>query len=207
MCLKKTKRIIDKVKECQTTFDVGDFKHPDRSSSDKKKNNNNQKKLLLGFEKVHDEKIDFDGIYVDEKGIHHYITPHCSHCGSTNVNKRDTNLTPVHLDDGKKVYVIAKRYTCKYCGKSSQVEFKDKFKKYSGLPSKLDNIIEKLNSLHWISLRDTVKIIKLTLGIDISHEYVRKAQLKTDELFWVNEDITAPDYVNYDVQWIPTDNG
>lgn len=109
--------------------------------------------------------------------------------------------------DGTKVYVTVKRYYCKSCGKKSQVEFKDEFKKYSGLPSKLENIIEKLNSLHWISLRGTVKIIKLTLGIDVSHEYVRKAQLITDELFWINKDIIAPDYVNYDVQWIPTDSG
>ena len=136
-----------------------------------------------------------------------YIIPHCSHCGSTNVTKHDTNLTPIYLGDGTKRYVKLKRYNCKSCGKGSQVEFKNEFKKNSGLPSKLDNIIEKLNSLHWISLRDSVKIIKLTLGLDISHEYVRKARLITNDLFWINTDITAPYYVNYDVQWIPTDSG
>ena len=41
----------------------------------------------------------------------------------------------------------------------------------------------------------------------VSHEYIRKAQLITNELFWRNKNIVAPDYVNYDVQWIPTDSG
>ena len=72
------------------------------------------------------------------------------------------------------------------------MEFKDEFKKYSGLPVELDKIIEKLNSLHWISLRDKNKILKITLGLSISHEYIRKAQLITDELFWRNENIAAP---------------
>ena len=53
----------------------------------------------------------------------------------------------------KKGYVAVKKYGCKSCGKGSQVEFKDEFKKNSGLPVELENMIEKLNSLHWISLR------------------------------------------------------
>ena len=146
-------------------------------------------------------------IYVDENGVYHYVVPHCSHCGSTNVSKHDTNSTPIYSKDGKKEYVTVKKYRCKTCGKGSQVEFKDEFKKNSGLPVELESMIEKLNSLHWISLRDKQKILKLTLGISVSHEYIRKAQLITNELFWKNENIVAPDYVNYDVQWIPTDSG
>ena len=207
MCLTKSEVISDKVGVVQTTFDVGDFKHPDRDSYKSKKDDSNQMKLIIGCEKVYDKKTDCDDIIVDENGVHHYIIPHCSHCGSTNVTKHDTNLTPIYLGDGTKRYVKVKRYNCKSCGKGSQVEFKKEFKKNSGLPSKLDNIIEKLNSLHWISLRDSVKIIKLILGLDISHEYVRKARLITNDLFWINTDITAPYYVNYDVQWIPTDSG
>lgn len=49
MCLKKRKVISDKVEEVQSTFDVGDFKHPDRSSSDVKKNNTAQMKLVIGY--------------------------------------------------------------------------------------------------------------------------------------------------------------
>ena len=45
------------------------------------------------------------------------------------------------MKDGTKEYVRVKRYNCKSCGKGSQVEFKDEFKKYSGLPAKLDKII------------------------------------------------------------------
>ena len=67
--------------------------------------------------------------------------------------------------------------------------------------------IEKINSLHWISLRDIVKIIKITLGISISKEYVRKAELITDKLYWCNEEYNNAKYVNYDCQWIPVDEG
>ena len=63
------------------------------------------------------------------------------------------------------------------------MEFEGEFNKYSGLPHDLTNKIEKINSLHWISLRDIVKIIKITLRISISKEYVRKAELITDKLY------------------------
>ena len=207
MCLLIRSVISEKVANVQSTFDVGDFKHPDKVESKHIKDTSNQNKLIIGCERLYDKKTSSDEIYVDEKGVYHYVVPHCSHCKSTNVTKHDTNLTPVYSKDGEKEYVEVKRYNCKSCGKGSQVEFKDEFKKHSGLPVKLDRIIEKLNSLHWISLRDKVKIVKTTLGLPISHEYVRKAQLVTDELYWRNENITAPDYVNYDVQWIPTDQG
>ena len=207
MCLLIRTVISEKVANVQSTFDVGDFKHPDKVESKRIKDNSNQNKLIIGCEKPYDKKTSSDEIYVDEKGVYHYVVPHCSHCKSTNVTKHDTNLTPVYSKDGEKEYVEVKRYNCKSCGKGSQVEFKDEFKKHSGLPVKLDGIIEKLNSLHWISLRDKVKIVKTTLGLPISHEYVRKAQLVTDELYWRNENIMAPDYVNYDVQWVPIDSG
>lgn len=199
----KSKKVVD----VQTTWDVGDFKHPNKVEFECFEDNSIQNKLIIGCEEVYDKKTDSDEIYVDEKGVYHYVVPHCSHCQSTNVTKHDTNWTPIHSKDGMKEYVEVKKYNCKSCGKGSQVEFKDEFKKYSGLPVELDKIIEKLNSLHWISLRDKNKILEITLGLSISHEYVRKAQLITDELFWRNENVVAPDYVNYDVQWIPTDSG
>ena len=83
------------------------------------------------------------------------------------MSKHDTNSTPIYSKDGKKEYVTVKKYRCKTCGKGSQVEFKDEFKKNSGLPVELESMIEKLNSLHWISLRDKQKILKLTLGISV----------------------------------------
>ena len=203
MCLKIEEPKSKKVVGIQTTFDIEKFKSLDESDSDSKDNN----KIIIGSEKKYIKKTDSEDIFVDENGVYHYVIPHCSHCGSTKVTKHDTNLTPIHLKDGTKEYVRVKRYNCKSCGKGSQVEFKDEFKKYSGLPAKLDKIIEELNSLRWISLNDKNKIIKSTLGLEISSEYIRKAQLITDELFWRNPNIIAPDYVNYDVQWIPVDSG
>lgn len=197
----------NKVKRIQTTFDVGDFKHSDKRAKVRSKDNLHQIKLIEGENPLVDKKVESDDIYVDENGVYHYVIPHCSHCKSRNVTKHDTNLTPVYSKDGKKEHVRVKKYKCKNCVKGSQVEFKGEFNKYSGLPHDLSNKIEKLNSLHWISLRDIEKIIKITLGISISKEYVRKAELITDELYWCNEEYMNAKYVNYDCQWIPVDEG
>ena len=199
--------ISKKVRDVQSRFDVEDFKKAKESENNSDEGSSESIRLIDYSGDPYDKKTTSDEIYVDENGVYHYVVPHCSHCGSTNVSKHDTNSTPIYSKDGKKEYVTVKKYKCKSCGKGSQVEFKDEFKKNSGLPVELENMIEKLNSLHWISLRDKQKILKLTLGISVSHEYIRKAQSITDKLFWRNESIVAPDYVNYDVQWIPTDTG
>ena len=73
--------------------------------------------------------------------------------------------------------------------------------------NEVDEMIRKMNSLHWISLRDISKILKITFGIELSHEYIRKTQLTTDELYWRNEEIFNSNRVSYDVQWIPVDKG
>ena len=72
---------------------------------------------FFGCEDVYDKKTDSDEIYIDEKGIYHYVVPHCSHYKSTNVTKHDTNWTPVYSKGGKKEYVNVKKYKCKSCGK------------------------------------------------------------------------------------------
>ena len=61
----------------------------------------------------------------------------------------------------------------------------------------VDEMIKKMNSLHWISLRDILKILKITLGIELSHEYIRKIQLTTDKLYWRNEEIFNPNRISY----------
>ena len=111
------------------------------------------------------------------------------------------------LKDGTKHKIRVKKYNCKSCGKSSQVEFPDEFEPYSHVSNEIDEMIRKMNSLHWISLRDISKILKITFGIELSHEYIRKTQLTTDELYWRNEEIFNSNRVSYDVQWIPVDKG
>ena len=161
MCLKIEKTRSKKVTNIQSTFDVGDFKHPDRKDKSKLKDNSRQNKLVKGESPFVERKCESESIYIDEKGIYHYTVPHCSHCKSRDVTKHDTNLTPVYTNDGNKEYVRVKKYKCNSCRKGSQVEFNGEFKKYSGLPVDLTIKIEKINSLHWISLRDIAKIIKL----------------------------------------------
>ena len=64
------------------------------------------------------------------------------------------------LKDGTKHKIRVKKYNCKSCGKSSQVEFPDEFEPYSHVSNEVDEMIRKMNSLHWISLRDISKNIK-----------------------------------------------
>lgn len=207
MHLKIHAPLSKQVCDVQSSFDVGDFKHPEKRVFKEIEDHTSQNKLVDGEHAPVDRKVSSDEVYVDEDGVYQYVVPHCSHCRSKNVTKHDSNLTPVYLEDGKKVYVRVKKYNCKSCGKGSQVEFTGEFKKFSGLPEKLDTIIEKINSLHWISLRDIQKIIKITLGITISHEFIRKAELITDKLYWCDENFTSANYVNYDCQWVPVDSG
>ena len=101
MCLLIRSVISEKVANVQSTFDVGDFKHPDKVESKHIKDTSNQNKLIIGCERLYDKKTSSDEIYVDEKGVYHYVVPHCSHCKSTNVTKHDTNLTPVYSKDGE----------------------------------------------------------------------------------------------------------
>ena len=195
-----------KIKRIQSTFDVGDFKHPDNEVKVKSKDKLHQIKLVDGENPLVDKKVDFDDIYWWKWCLSLWYTSLFS-LQISKCYKHDTNLTPIYSKDGKKEHMWVKKYKCKNCGKGSQVEFNGEFEKYSGLPHNLTNKIEKLNSLHWISLRDITKIIKITLGINITHEYVRKAELITDELYWRNEEYLTANYINYDCQWIPVDEG
>ena len=198
--------ISENVVEVQSRLDVNDFEFSEKFDENGVKDNSPPKVINESGKRV-DKKTDSQKIFVDENGVYHYVVPHCSHCKSTNVTKHDTNWTPIYYNGGKKEYVKVKKYKCKSCGKGSQVEFPDEYKKNSGLPANLDEKIVKLNSLHWISLNDKRKIIELLTGITISHEYIRKAQIITEELFWIDKTIVNPNYINYDVQWIPTDEG
>jgi transcription elongation factor Elf1 len=207
MKLKKPKIFSKYVVDVQTLFNEDDFKKSDDRDSCKINDNTHQSKLVEGSNKSYCKIISSNDIYVDSKGIYHYSIPHCSKCGSTNVIKHDTNETSITLKDGTKHKIRVKKYNCKTCGKSSQVEFPDEFKPYSHVSNEVDEMIKKMNSLHWISLRDILKILKITLGIELSHEYIRKIQLTTDKLYWRNEEIFNPNRISYDVQWIPVDKG
>lgn len=207
MELGKPKIFSKYVVDIQSVFNEDDFKKSNSGDSSKLKDNTHQSKLVEGLNKSYCKIIDSNDIYVDSKGIYQYSIPHCSKCGSTDVIKHDTNETTLTLKDGTKHKIRVKKYTCKTCGKSSQVEFPDEFEPYSHVSNEVNEMIKKMNSLHWISLRDISKILKITSGIELSHEYIRKVQLTTDKLYWRNKEIFNPNRVSYDVQWIPVDKG
>ena len=63
MCLKIEEPMSNKVKRIQSTFDVGDFKHPDKDVKVKFKDNLHQIKLVEGENPFVDKKVESDAIY------------------------------------------------------------------------------------------------------------------------------------------------
>ena len=207
MCLLIQDVKSEKVKFVQSKFEVGDFKHSERKVKSVKKDKTYESELMKPFVKRKNTETYSEDIYVDEKGVYHYVVPHCSKCNSRNVIKHDTNDKDLEFEDGTKRKIKVKRYTCKNCGKGSQVEFKDEFEPYSRISSKVKTTVRKLNGLRHISLGNLKKILKITKGISVSREYIRKAQIMTNKLYWRNPSITTCNYVSFDVQWIPVDEG
>ena len=111
------------------------------------------------------------------------------------------------FEDGKKRKIKVKRYVCKECGKGSQVEFGDELKPYERISRKIVEMVRDINALRWISLGDVSRIFKITKGANLSREFIRKAQIITEKLSWRNSNITSSDYIAYDCQWIPVDDG
>lgn len=191
----------------QSVFDVGDFKHPKKQQKEPIDDNTSEIELMKAFSKRIDDEFVSKKIYIDEKGIYHYIVPHCSKCNSRNVTKHDTNKKKIKFSDGTERTVLVKKYRCKDCGKNSQVEFDGEFKDNKRISTKVIDTVRDINALRYISLGNVVEIIKSTMGIIVSREYVRKSQIITNKLSWKNPNINSSDYVAYDSQWVPVDKG
>lgn len=197
----------DIVKEVQSKFDVGNFKHTDKKPRKPVEDNTSEKELMEPFSIRKDSESYLKDVYVDENGVYCYIVPHCSKCNSRHVTKHDYNEKEVTFADGKKRKIKVKRYKCKNCGKGSQVEFGDELKPYERISRKIVEMVRDINALRWISLGDVSRIFKITKGANLSREFIRKAQIITEKLSWRNSNITSSDYIAYDCQWVPVDDG
>ena len=69
MCLSIEGPMSKKVKRIQSTFDVGDFKHPDKEVKVKSEGKLLQIKLVGGENPLVDKKVESDDIYIDENGV------------------------------------------------------------------------------------------------------------------------------------------
>lgn len=174
---------------------VGDFVDPIRHDN-KREILDNSFQIILPIKRLLD-----DTFFVNSDGVIEYRKRHCSKCGSEKVIKKDFNWRTLYLEYGIPIRVKIKRYLCRKCGKKSQAEFFGFYKKYSNFPNIIKNKIINARENTWISLRDIKRLIKDWMGIDISHETIRKELLIEGEFYYFNDEVILSGYYGYDEQW------
>lgn len=156
---------------------------------------------ILESEKSKPEKIT---VYEDAEGVWNYDIPFCSHCHSRKVIKHDTVSRILYGENNVKKEVFIKRYKCKKCGRTFQVEFEN-YEPYSHFPKHIKEDIVESEESGRSSLRKLVKDQKTYKNFNISHETIRK-YLKVDTpLYYLNTEVELSDYYGYDAQWFPID--
>ncbi len=166
-----------------------------------------QMKLMEPFYKVKREKpinISFD---VDENGVFSYSDPFCKHCHSHKVTKHGYNSRNLINEDGEHVIVKVQTYYCPVCCKYSQTEFKGEYENYCNFSNETKKRSIKVREISWYPFRKLKELYKFFCGIEISHETVRKAQIVTNNLYYLNEEIQPSGFYGYDVQWEHLDDG
>ena len=73
---------------------------------------------------------------------------------------------------------------CKRCRLNYQTEFPDSYEKYCTFSIKFKELARKNIKDGYMSLRPIKKLIKLSMGIDISYESIRKFLKTTDSLYY-----------------------
>lgn len=174
---------------------IGDYTDPVRKDVESKYVENSIQ-IILPIESILNEDY-----MINSDGIIEYRKRRCSYCSSNHIHKKGYTETTIMLEQGIPLRVKVKRYCCRHCFKWSQTEFLGIFEKYSGWPNKLKKIIKKARGESWISLRKLKKLIKNSMGIDISHETIRKMLLVEGEYYYLNEDVKLSGYYSYDEQW------
>lgn len=156
---------------------------------------------ILESEKSKPEKIT---VYEDAEGVWNYDIPFCSHCNSRKVIKHDTVSRILYGENNVKKEVFIKRYKCKKCGRTFQVEFEN-YEPYSHFPKHIKEDIVESEESGRSSLRKLVKDQKTYKNFNISHETIRK-YLKVDTpLYYLNTEVELSGYYGYDAQWFPID--
>ena len=173
---------------------VGDFVDPIRHDN-RCEILDNSFQIILPIKSILD-----DTFLVNSDGVIEYRKRHCSKCGSKHVIKKDFNWRTLYLEFGIPIKVKIKRYLCRRCGKKSQAEFLGFYKKYSNFPNIIKNKIVNARENSWISLRDIKRLIKDWLGINISHETIRKVLLVEGEFYYFNDGVKLSGYYGYDEQ-------
>ena len=198
---------INNMKFIQYKFDVGFKNNVKREPKSEIEDSSIQLELMDSFYEVKREKptdISFD---MDENGVISYSDPFCKHCYSHKVTKHGHNVRNLIKENGERYTAKVQRYYCPECGKYSQTEFIGQYENYCNFSNETKERSIKVREISWYPFRKLKELYQIFCGTKISHETVRKAQIVTNELYYLNKDIKPSGFYGYDVQWEPLDDG
>ena len=184
--------------EGQYIFD-GDFVDPVRNGFvvEKEISDDNSMQVILPIKSIINEKY-----FVNDDGIIEERYPYCNHCNSHYFIKKGYNWKTICLEIGIFIRVKIKRYQCKRCRLNYQTEFPDLYEKYCTFSIKFKEIVRKNVKYNYMSLRHVKKLIKLSMGVDISHESIRKFLKTKDSLYYRDDNFKPSGYYGFDSQWV-----
>ena len=198
---------IDNMKFIQYKLDVECDNNVEREPRSEIEDFSTQLELMNPFYKVNREKptnITFD---LNEKDIIGYSDPFCKHCHSHKVTKHGYNTRDLIKENGEHFVIKVQRYYCPVCGKYSQTEFTGQYENYCNFSNETKEQSVKVREISWYPFRKLKELYHIFCGIQISHETVRKAQIVTESLYYLNTEIKPSGFYGYDVQWEPLDDG
>ena len=204
--LKKTSPINNK-KSIQYIFCVECENTVERESVSEMEDNSVQLELMNPFYEVKCEKPSDVSFDMDEKGVFSYSDPFCKHCYSHKVTKHGYNVRDLITEDGEHYTAKVQRYYCPVCGKYSQTEFTGQYENYCNFSNETKARSISVREISGYPFRKMKDLYQIFSGVAISHETVRKAQIITDDLFYLNKEIIPSGFYGYDVQWEPLDDG
>ena len=177
----------------------GDYKDPVCKGFvvEKDMDKDNTMQIILPIESIINDKY-----FVNKKGIIEERNPYCKHCNSSHFIRKGYNWKTICLEIGIFLRVKVKRYKCKRCRLNYQVEFPDLYEKYCTFSIKFRETIRKNARRGYVSLRHIKYSIKQNMGIDISHETIRKFFQTTDSLYYRDDSFKPSGYYGFDTQWV-----
>ena len=178
---------------------IGDFKDSKRNGrvNEKELDSKNFVQIILPIASIIDNRYQ-----VNEQGIIEERNPYCKYCHSSNFARKGFNWRTICLEKGILIRVKVKRYRCKCCRRYYQTEFPDLYEKYYNFSENFKKLVRKHVKNGYLSLRHLKKLIKSTMGLDISHESIRKFLIETDSLYYRDDSFKPSGYYGFDSQWV-----
>ena len=137
---------------------------------------------------------------VNDERVIEERNPYCRHCYSHDFIRKGFNWITICLVIGVFIRVKVKRYQCKRCRLNYQAEFSDLYEKYYTVSVKFKEFVRKYIRYGHLSLRHIKFLIKESLGIEMSHETIRKYLITTTSLYYRDDSFKPSGYYGFDSQ-------